>query len=241
LLFGGINETILEAQDYMKPWPLVFLLSVLVFALAACFIVDRLTSWPTRAVTAFTQESTENAKKVRDAFVELFRMEPKITINDSVAFDQSKDLLELDIASRETEVTRNTSQTWFGSTKTIRIRTRYRVKAGFDLSEKLEVAVDDRGATVKAPHATILSVEPLSTSVEELKEGFWNKIQPQDIESELKAMPMLAREKESTLPAEAEQNFARLLSEKVANLPVHVEIQQDQKQNNAIQAAPRKR
>jgi Protein of unknown function (DUF4230) len=211
----------------MKPWPTVFLLSVLVVALAACFIVDRITSWPTRALTTFSQQSSLNAKRIHDAFVDLFQIEPRIRIEDSVVSDQSKSLSEFAVASRETEITRNTSYTWLGSTKTIRIKIRYRVKAGFDLTQRLDVLVDDRGVTVKVPPAKILSVEPLVTSVEELNDGLWNKIQPQDIENELKAMPGLAREKEGTLPQEAEQNFARLLSEKVTGLPVHVEIQHE--------------
>jgi hypothetical protein len=214
----------LALQSKMKPWPTVFLLSVLVIALAACFIVDRVTSWPNRVLSTFSQQSSVNAKRVRDAFVDLFQIEPRIRINDTVVFDQSRSVLEFAVASRETEITRNTSYTWLGSTKTIRIKTRYRVKAGFDLTQRLDVLVDDHGATVKVPPAKILSVEPLATSVEELNEGLWNKIQPQDIENELSAMPGLAREKESTLPQEAEQNFARMLSEKVIGLPVHVEV-----------------
>jgi hypothetical protein len=211
----------------MKPWPTVFLLSVLVVALAACFIVDRVTSWPARTLTTFSQESSTNAKRIRDALVDLFQIEPRIRINDSVVYDQPKSLLEFAVASRETEVTRNTSHTWLGSTKTIRIKTRYRVKAGFDLDQQLDVSVTDHNATVKVPPAKILSVEPLATSVEELNDGLWNKIQPEDVENELKAMPELAREKESTLPLEAEQNFARLLSEKVIGIPIHVEIQHE--------------
>jgi len=134
--------------------------------------------------------------------------------------------------SRETEVSHSINQTWFGSTKTIRLKVRYRVKAGFDLAKALQVNVTDQGATVKVPKAKILSIEPLSTSVEELKDGLWNKIRPQDLENELKAMPELVRDKENSLPIEAEQNFTRLLSERLADFPVHVEVQGDERSKN---------
>lgn len=215
-----------------KSWPVALLLSVLTLALLTRSVVDRITSWPGQTLDLFTHQTSANARKIRNAFVDLFQLQPRITVNNSVAFDQSKTALELAVASRETEVIRNTSQTWLGSTKTIRIKIRYRVKAGFDLTEKLQVDVTDQGAIVKVPKAKILSIEPLSTSVEELKDGLWNKIQPQELENELKAMPELVREKESSLPTRAEQNFTRLLSERLADLPIHVEVQGDERLRN---------
>jgi Protein of unknown function (DUF4230) len=101
----------------------------------------------------------------------------------------------------------------------------YRVKAGFDLSRKLEVNVAGQEVNIKVPKATILSVEPLSLAVDELRDGLWNRIQPEDIDRELKKMPELARAKASSLPNEAEQTFERLLSEKLGDLHIHVENQ----------------
>jgi hypothetical protein len=176
----------------------------------------------------FSRSASSNAAKVRDAFVDLFQLQPQIRVNNSVAFEQSKLALELAIVSRETEIVRDHTDTWLGSSKTIRIRARYRVKAGFDLGDKLQVVVTDKSVDIKVPKARILSVDPISTSVEELREGLWNKIQAGDLETELQAMPNLAREKEQALPDEAEQNFARLLSERLAGLAVHLEIQPDE-------------
>ena len=212
--------------------PIVSLLSILVLALSICFVVDRITSWPARTLDSFTHQTLANARRIRHAFVDLFQLQPQITVNNSVVFHQSKTALELAVVSRETEVSHSINQTWFGSTKTIRLKVRYRVKAGFDLAKALQVNVTDQGATVKVPKAKILSIEPLSTSVEELKDGLWNKIRPQDLENELKAMPELVRDKENSLPIEAEQNFTRLLSERLADFPVHVEVQGDERSKN---------
>ena len=123
------------------------------------------------------------------------------------------------MVSRDTDVTHDAAETWLGSTKTIRIHATYRVKAGFDLSKKLEVSVAGQEVNIKVPKATILSVEPLSLGVEELRNGLWNKIQPQDIDRELQKMPELARAKAASLPDEAEQTFAALVIGKTGRPP----------------------
>ncbi len=97
---------------------------------------------------------------------------------------------------------------------------------------KLEVNVAGQEVNIKVPKATILSVEPLSLTVDELRSGLWNKIQPQDIDRELKKMPELARAKAASLPDEAEQTFERLLSERLGDLHVHVQIQADAEPEN---------
>ena len=101
------------------------------------------------------------------------------------------------------------------------------MKAGFDLSQKLEVNVTGRDVNIKVPKAKILTIEPLSIIVEELRDGLWNKIQPQDVDRELQRMQELARTKASPLPNDAELTFKRLLSQKLGDLNVHLETQSD--------------
>ena len=161
-----------------------------------------------------------------------FNLQPKISVNETAVFDQTKTALELVVVDRDTDVTRDAAQTWFGSTKRIRIHATYRVKAGFDLSHKLEVNLAGQEVNIKVPKASILSVEPLTLKVEELRNGLWNKIQPEDIDRELKKMPELARAKAASLPDEAEQTFERLLSEKLGDLHVHVQILADAEPGN---------
>jgi hypothetical protein len=79
--------------------------------------------------------------------------------------------------------------------------------------------------SIKVPKAIILSVEPLSFSVDELNDGLWNKIQPQDVDRELQKMPELARAKAVSLPDEAELTFQQLLSQKLGDFHVHVQSQ----------------
>ncbi len=166
--------------------PLVLLLVVLFLAFTGKLIVDQINSWPARLVNSASNQASEDARKIRDTFVDLFQLQPKISVNETAVFDQTKTALELVVVSRDTDITHDAAETWLGSTKTIRIHATYRVKAGFDLSKKLEVSVAGQEVNIKVPKATILSVEPLSLGVEELRNGLWNKIQPQDIDRELK-------------------------------------------------------
>ena len=121
-----------------------------------------MTSWPARLVDSVSNQAAVDARKIRDAFVDLFQLQPRISVNETAVFDQTKTALELVVVDRDTDITRDTAETWFGSTKTIRIHATYRVKAGFDLSHKLEVNLAGQEVNIKIPKATILSVEPLS-------------------------------------------------------------------------------
>jgi hypothetical protein len=208
-------------------WPAVLLLVALLFVFSAKVLLDELTSWPAREFRSVSDQASAEARKIRDAFVDLFQLQPKITVNDKVVFDQSKTTLELAVVSRDIEVTRDASQTWLGSIKTIRIHATYRAKAGFDLSQKLEVNIAGREVDLKIPKAKILTVEPLSIIVEELRDGLWNKIQPQDVDRELQKTQELARVKASPLSDEVELTFKRLLSQKLGDLNVHLQIQSD--------------
>ena len=225
VLFGEMHR-----RSYLVP--LVILLVVLILAFTGKMIVDQITSWPTRMMDSVSNQASIDARKIRNAFVDLFQLEPKISVNETAVFDQTKTALELVVVDRDTDITRDSAQTWFGSTKKIRIHATYRVKAGFDLSRKLEVNLVGQEVNIKIPKASILSVEPLTVKVDEFKNGLWNKIQPEDIDRELKKMPEMARAKAAALPDEAEQTFERLLSERLGDLHVHVQILADAEPGN---------
>jgi Protein of unknown function (DUF4230) len=222
---GAVLFIEMNHRSYLVPS--ILLLVFLFLAFTSKLIVDQISSFPARLVSSASDQAMADARKIRDTFVALFQLEPKISVNEKAVFDQTKTALELVVLDRDTEVTRDTAQTWFGSTKKIRIHATYRVKAGFDLSKKLEINMAGQDVNISVPKATILSVEPLSLTVDELRDGLWNKIQPQDIDRELEEMPELARTKAASLPVEAEQTFERLVSQKLGDFHVHVQTQSD--------------
>jgi hypothetical protein len=227
---GAVLFVEMHRRSYLVP--LVFLLAVLILAFTGKLIVDQLTSWPARMIDSVSNQASVDARKIRNAFVELFQLEPRISVNETAVFDQTKTALELVVVDRDTDITRDTAQTWFGSTKKIRIHATYRVKAGFDLSRKLEVNLVGQEVNIKIPKASILSVEPLTLKVDEIRGGLWNRIQPEDLDRELKKMPEMARAKAVSLPEEAEQTFKRLLSERLGDLHVNVQIQPEAQPGN---------
>jgi Protein of unknown function (DUF4230) len=210
-----------------RKWLLPVLALILAIAfslLAAALVLDRLGSLPGRLVNSASNQTATEIGKVRDAFINLFHLQPKILVNETVVQQQTATAPELAIVSRDVEVTRDAVQTWWGSTKTIRLRSVYRIKAGFDLSQKFEVQVRGSEIVVDLPKAKILSIEPVSTNVEELRDGLWNKIQADDIEKEVNKMPEIARAKSNTLPDEAEETLKRLLAQKMDKQNIRVEF-----------------
>jgi hypothetical protein len=204
-------------------WPLAFVLGIAIVALAAYSIVDRITSLPGKAISSLARTSAEQAKQIRDAFAELFELQPRISVQNNIVYEQSKSIFELSVVSQDTEITHEYDQTWLGSTKRIRIHATYRVKAGFDLNEGFTVNIEEQDISIRTPPARILSVEPEKITVEELRDGLWNKIQPQDVQTQLAVLPDLARSNEAALPAEAEQTFKQMISSRLPNLNIKIE------------------
>src|ERR1700676_305501 len=136
--------------------PITLLLVFLALGITGKLIVDQMAAWPTRLVDSASNQASLDARKIRDAFVDLFQLQPKISVNQTAVFGETKAALELVVVDRNTDIANATAETWFGSTKTIRMHGTYRVKAGFDLSKMLEVNVAGRDVNIKVPKATIL-------------------------------------------------------------------------------------
>jgi hypothetical protein len=209
-------------------WPLAFVLVCAIIAILVFMVFRQITSWPSRFVDAFTHESAGQVEKIRNILADSFQLRPRISVKDHVVYEQSQNVLELTVLTKDTEVTRESDQTWLGSTKHIRIRATFRLHAGFDLEKKCDVTVQEHAVRVKLPRAKLLSTEVLDWNVEQLQDGLWNKIQPQDVQAELKALPELATAKEPNLPQEAQEHFEMQLQEKLAPLgyKIHVEYEQ---------------
>ena len=212
----------------MKPKAL---LPALVLIIASAFLfsggalfLDRLASLPARALHSASIQAETEVAKVRNAFSDLFHLQSTIKVNEKVVLEQTATTPELAVVSSDVEVTRDSVQVWWGSAKTIRMRSLYRVRAGFDLSQRFEVQVQGAEIAVDVPRAKILSVEPVLTKIEELRDGLWNKIQACDVEKEVNKMPEIARSKSSSLPEEAEKTFRQLLTQKMGDQYIRLEF-----------------
>ena len=199
-------------------WKLTLIVIVAIFAGGTAWIFHRIETWPERT-----------ALRVSKAFAELGHLQPRITIKDRVFFEQTKSVLELAVVSRETQVEREMEHEWLGSKKRIRLRGTYQVKAGFDLTQPFTVRVDGARIETKLPPPRILSVDSKDIEVTVFENGLWNKISPAELENELRALPMLARQKagEAGLQKEAFDAFTARVRDKFApEYQVEVKIAQ---------------
>lgn len=185
-------------------WRAVFLVVFLSVLSFAGWLYLRLESLPERMT-----------RDVLRVFREVAQVQPRVVVHDRVVFEQTKEALELAVLTRETAVERDLEHEWLGSTKRIRLRGSYVVKAGFDLHEHLVVKIDGRRLEIELPDPRILSIDPQDTDVLVFENGLWNKIQPADLEAELRALPALARRKsvDAGMLGEAVQTFQRRLRE----------------------------
>ncbi len=183
-----------------------------------------------KTATKIAAQPGELATTVSQAFKEILQIQPRVVVNERVVVNQSSSLLELAVLSREVEVEREFEHTWLGSTKKIRLRGAYRIKSGFDLTQPFSVELSDEPGTparLNLPAPKILSVEPVHIEVLALENGLWNKVQPQNLESEIAALPDEARRKAVRIGVvrEAEESIVKQLSARFPQPPgVHVKI-----------------
>src|SRR4051812_9952778 len=85
-------------------WPIAFTLVVLIAALLIAFIFYRTETWPLRAMHSGVGESERVARDLKNAFVDIAHLQPRITINNRVYLEQTTQTSELSILSRRVEV-----------------------------------------------------------------------------------------------------------------------------------------
>jgi hypothetical protein len=219
--------------DSSKPrrrfsWPLGLTLVALIVAALVALIFLRLESWPARTAKQSTAELERVGREVRDAFVEVAHLQPRITINNRVYLEKTTATAELAILSRQIEVEHELLHTWVGSTKRVKLHGTFVAKAGFDLQHDVAVDVQPNEIVVQLPHASILGLEQKQVEVLAFENGYWNRISAADLENELATLPGLARQKaaESGILAEAETALQKQLDERIhAGAPLHLVFQ----------------
>jgi hypothetical protein len=177
----------------------------------------RVESWPARTAHQGTAELERLGRDLRSAFVDVAHLQPRITINNRVYLEQTTPTSELSVLSRRVEVEHELQHTWAGSSKRVKLHGTFAVKAGFDLRENLSVEVRPDAIIVQLPHAQILGVEEEQVDVLALENGYWNHISAEDLQTELAALPQLARQKASAdgLPAQAERALQEQLDARI--------------------------
>lgn len=211
-----MSPTSLEPRRRFS-WPLALTLIALIGAAVLTLIFLRLESWPGRTAKQSTAELERIGRDVRDAFVEVAHLQPRVTINNRVYLEKTTATAQLAILSRQIEVEHELLHTWAGSTKRVKLHGTFTAKAGFDLQQDVTVDVRADEIEIRLPRASILGVEQKQTEVLAFENGLWNRISAADLENELATLPDLARQKaaESGILAEAETALQKQLHERV--------------------------
>ncbi len=157
------------------------------------------------------------AHQVRAAFEEIAHLQPRISVKDRVVYEQTTSTLQLAVATRKSVVEREVEHEWLGSTKRIRLRGTYNIRAGFDLTKPVSVRIDGNKVSIEMPPPTILSVDQESVELLESKDGLWNRLKPGDVVDEVATLPLMARKKavEGGLESEALARFEEQLEQRL--------------------------
>ena len=176
-----------------------------------------------------TRQGMDGAEKVardiKNAFVNIAHLQPRITINNRVYLEKTMPASELVVLSRRIEVEHELVHTWAGSSKRVKLHGTFTVKAGFDLRQDLNIDIRPDEIVVQLPHAQILGLEQEQVDVLAYENGYWNRISPEDLQSELSILPQLARQRaaETDLPGEAERMLQQQLGERIHSpQPLHL-------------------
>ncbi len=201
-------------------FPAAFLGSIVALVLFASFALWRCE----RVATKVASQPLEAVDRAAKAFKEILQVQPRVTINERVVLNQSSQLLELAVLSREVEVEREFEHTWLGSTKRVRLRGVYVIKTGFDLTQPFAIELSDApgvAAKISLPAPRILSADARRVEVLALENGLWNRVQAENLESEIAALPEEARRKAQRIGVvrEAEESIVKQLSARFPQPP----------------------
>ncbi|HEX8372030.1 MAG TPA: DUF4230 domain-containing protein [Chthoniobacterales bacterium] len=205
--------------------PSARVLAFLVF----CFLLTALAWWgarwaqdlPKRMAAATEAALQKKAYELRDRFFALGHFQPRIKVRQRVLAETSSQIAELAVLEKETEIQREFGHTWAGSTKTLRLRGKYRVKIGFNLLDRFEIQVEQGKGRIQLPPATVLSVEQTGMQVEALENGFWNPISANDLQTSIAALHEEARAQGQKLVPQAEKVFTDRLRQ-LSGSPIEV-------------------
>jgi Protein of unknown function (DUF4230) len=202
-------------------WTLAFTIIGLSTIAAAVFVFNRCASLPGRTTKETVDQMERVGRDLRDAIVQIAQLQPRVTINNRVYFEQTSSIAELSLISQKLEIEHEFLHTWAGSTKRLRLHGTYTAKAGFDLRQEFSVTITPEATIVRLPHAQLLGVEQNAVEVLAYENGFWNPISGADVQAEVATLGKLARERAAArnLAAEAEESFRAQLKGRIGDTP----------------------
>src|SRR3954467_7597863 len=121
----------MQGQKRRISWPAAFIFIALIVCALIGLVIWRLESWPARTAQQGAAQLEKLGRDVRNAFVDVAHLQPRVTINNRVYFEQTTPTSELAVLTRRIEVEHEMQHTWAGSSKRVKLHGTFMVKAGF--------------------------------------------------------------------------------------------------------------
>lgn len=180
------------------------------------------------AIRSCTNAADQTIDHVRDAFSQVLRVQPQITVNQRVVLTQTAPIAELAVVTKQELVTIGYDEHLEVlaiqvplTEKKFSAEATYQIKAGFDLREPFSVQVDPatHAITASMPHAKILSVEQVGDLSYHGDDALLNRITDAEREKIVNDIHAAARKaaQESGLRTDAEKQ----VSERLQQLMTH--------------------
>jgi len=199
-------------------------------SLGVCLVILTLAGagvWLIRSCARETRQAVNDTiGNIKEAFVEVLQLTPRISVNNQVIVNQTSPIAELAVVSKEFLCQTRYTHTWLRSEKSIDLKATFRIKAGFDLREPVQVTIQGRPpkAHVLLPQPKILSCEVISEGIVDRSSGAWNWLGPEDHQAALEKITKEARKQadRSSLgddaKAEIERKLRGLLGDRIASI-----------------------
>jgi len=185
-------------------------------AVALCLVIITCTLSLYFFSAGASRATRRTAAAFAESIKETFNFTPKITVDRTLVFQESKPVAELAVRKQTFEHRMQWSSTWLGSTKTIQLNGVYTASAGFDLKRPFSVDFNSRLrlVTIRYPRPGILSVQLDSINISQ-DEGWWNSITDADRNEVLNRFTADARAKvaQTALLEKTEEDFQTRLRE----------------------------
>jgi hypothetical protein len=199
---------------------------VLVTAAAICFF----------GLRACTDTLNGTVDHVRQAFDDVLKVQPQVTINQRVIYAQTAPIAEFAVVQKQEDISIGYDahlELWSIqiplTEKTATAEAVYLVKAGFDLRQPFSVEIDSVTHRVKArmPHATILSVEQVGELKYSGNDAWLNRMTDDERAKTVNDLNKAAHDaaEKSTLKAEAEAQVSQRLQDVLQHEGHRLEIQ----------------
>jgi Protein of unknown function (DUF4230) len=173
---------------------------------------------------ACTAAADHTIASVRNAFSQVFQIQPQITMNQRVILTQTSPIAELAVVSKDELVKLELMQHLDVlsyqiplTEKDLTVEAVFRLKAGFDLHEPFHVTIDPLTHAIHAslPHAKILSVEQIGDLTFHSEDATLNRVTDEERQKLLNGLNDTAhvQAEQSGLKEDAEKQVDQRLQE----------------------------